>query len=100
MNFAKYLIFVLAGLSSLTHASPFHDPRAIDADPATSMDPIAPRLTGLGTHSLKVTTNNEDSQYFFNQGLRLTYGFNHSEALRSFKEAVRLDPNNAMAYWG
>jgi tetratricopeptide (TPR) repeat protein len=32
--------------------------------------------------------------------LRLTYGFNHSEALRSFKEAVRLDPNNAMAYWG
>jgi len=27
-------------------------------------------------------------------------GFNHSEALRSFKEAVRLDPNNAMAYWG
>ena len=30
----------------------------------------------------------------------MTLGFNHSEALRSFKEAIRLDPNNAMAYWG
>jgi tetratricopeptide (TPR) repeat protein len=47
-----------------------------------------------------VTTSSPDSQFFFDQGLRLTYGFNHSEALRSFKEAVRLDPDNAMAYWG
>jgi hypothetical protein len=30
----------------------------------------------------------------------LTYAFNHQEALRSFKEAVRHDPDCAMAYWG
>jgi tetratricopeptide (TPR) repeat protein len=30
----------------------------------------------------------------------LTYGFNHAEASRSFREAARLDPNCAMAYWG
>ncbi len=77
-----------------------HDPRAIAADPATADAPIAPRLEGLGDYSVEVTTDNEDSRFFFNQGLRLTYGFNHSEALRSFKEAVRLDPDNAMAYWG
>ncbi len=47
-----------------------------------------------------MTTSNPESQYFFDQGLRLTYGFNHSEALRAFKEAARLDPDNAMAYWG
>ncbi len=29
----------------------------------------------------------------------LVYGFNHAEATRSFQEAVRLDPNCAMAYW-
>jgi tetratricopeptide (TPR) repeat protein len=34
------------------------------------------------------------------QGMMLTYGFNHAEASRSFREAVRLDPNCAMAYWG
>ncbi|MCZ6889170.1 MAG: hypothetical protein O7H39_11800 [Gammaproteobacteria bacterium] len=77
-----------------------HDPRAVEADPSVASGPIAPRLEGLGDHAHGVTTRSEDSQYFFNQGLRLTYGFNHSEALRSFKEAVRLDPDNAMAYWG
>jgi hypothetical protein len=35
-----------------------------------------------------------------NQGLNLTYGFNHAEAGRSFREAARLDPDLAMAYWG
>ena len=78
----------------------FHDPRAPDPDPLTATEQIAPVLDGLGEHGFEVTTDSAESQYFFNQGLRLTYGFNHSEALRAFKEAIRLDPNNAMAYWG
>lgn len=77
-----------------------HDPIALSADPITATGSIAPILAGLGDHHIEVTTNSERSQYFFDQGYRLTLGFNHSEALRSFKEAVRLDPNNAMAYWG
>lgn len=77
-----------------------YDHRSFTADPATAKEPIAPRLSGLGDWSFKVTTDNADSQYFFDQGLRLTYGFNHSEALRAFKESARLDPSNAMAYWG
>lgn len=80
--------------------SQVHDPKALTADPLTASGPIAPKLTGLGDHHFEVTTNNPESQYFFDQGFRLTLGFNHSEALRAFKEAVRLDPNNAMAYWG
>ena len=35
-----------------------------------------------------------------NQGLNLAYGFNHAEAGRAFREAARLDPACAMAYWG
>ncbi len=34
------------------------------------------------------------------KGLMLAYGFNHAEAARSFREAARLDPECAMAYWG
>ena len=92
--------FLLLLLINSTAVAMIHDPRALAADPATATDPIAPRLQGLGDHTMAITTEVADSQYFFNQGLRLTYGFNHSEALRSFKEAVRLDPNNAMAHWG
>ncbi len=100
MKLVTVVMIVLVGWSSLSQAANIHDPRAINADPTKAQEPIAPRLEGLGTHSLLVSTDNKDSQYFFDQGLRLTYGFNHSEALRSFKEAARLDPKNAMAYWG
>ena len=61
---------------------------------------IAPRLQNLGDHKFPVTTNSARAQLFFNQGIILTYGFNHAEAARSFREAARLDPNLAMAYWG
>jgi tetratricopeptide (TPR) repeat protein len=77
-----------------------HDPRALDADPRLAAGQIAPVLEGLGEHHHAVTTKSERAQLFFDQGLRLTYGFNHQEALRAFKEAARLDPDCAMAYWG
>jgi tetratricopeptide (TPR) repeat protein len=61
---------------------------------------IAPRLQNLGFHKFPVTTSSGRAQLFINQGLMLTYGFNHAEAGRSFREAARLDPDCAMAYWG
>ena len=85
------IFFVLLANSGLSLAM-MHDSRALEADPSSATAPIAPRLAGLGEYSFPVTTSNAESQYFFNQGLRLTYAFNHSEALRAFKEAVRLDP--------
>ena len=93
-------ITAIVSFAALPGQSQVHDPRALTADPATALEPIAPLLEGLGDHHLAVTTSEPRSQQFFDQGLRLTYGFNHSEALRAFKEAARLDPDNAMAYWG
>jgi pimeloyl-ACP methyl ester carboxylesterase/tetratricopeptide (TPR) repeat protein len=61
---------------------------------------IAPELTGLGTLHMPVTTSVPGAQRFFDQGLRLLYAFNHAEAIRAFREAARLDPGLAMAYWG
>lgn len=61
---------------------------------------MAPLMENLGKYGMKVSTDVERTQLFFNQGLNLYYGFNHLEAYRSFKEAARLDPNCAMAYWG
>ena len=59
----------------------------------------APLLDGMGIHTHKVTTNRA-SQKYFNQGLILSFAFNHAESIRSFKAAQRLDPNCAMCYWG
>jgi tetratricopeptide (TPR) repeat protein len=60
----------------------------------------APLLQGLGKVSYPVTTKSPEAQKYFNQGLALTYGFNHGEAARSFKTAIKLDSTCAMAYWG
>jgi len=95
-----FIFLILLSFSAQTAMAQIHDPRALDADPSNAVKPIAPLLEGLGDYHFPVTTNSPESQRFIDQGLRLTYAFNHSEALRSFKEAARLDPQNAMAYWG
>ena len=59
-----------------------------------------PLYDGLGTSGREVTTDSELAQAYFDQGLALCWGFNHDEALRSFNEMARLDPDCAMAHWG
>jgi tetratricopeptide (TPR) repeat protein len=60
----------------------------------------APKLKGLDGIDFKISTKSKEAQQYFNQGMMLSYGFNHAEAARSFFEATRLDSACAMAYWG
>ena len=62
--------------------------------------PGAPVFTNLGAHRMPITTSNPQSQVFFDQGVNLLFAFNHAEAIRSFREAARLDPACAMCWWG
>jgi tetratricopeptide (TPR) repeat protein len=82
--------------------------RQIQGQPVTPMvlaalaaadNPTPPLWDNLGGHSYPITTAEPQAQRYFDQGLRLTYGFNHAEALRAFREAQRLDPTCAMCYW-
>lgn len=59
-----------------------------------------PLYQDLGTHHDPITTSLPVVQRYFDQGLRLYYAFNHQEAIRSFEEGARLDPDCAMCYWG
>src|SRR5688572_5024322 len=92
---------VVGGAAAQT-AAPSHkhydEPK--DAPAPAPGAPLAPRLQNLGVHTFPVSTKVERAQLFMNQGLNLTYGFNHAEAARAFAEAARLDPSLAMAYWG
>ena len=85
---------VTVGLACLCAAAP-----AAADSPVPASTP-APLFDNLGTHHHAVTTKSKQAQRYFDQGVRLIYGFNHDEAIRSFKEAARLDPQCAMAYWG
>lgn len=55
---------------------------------------------GMGPHTRPVDAAAPSAQQYFDQGLTWAYAFNHDEAIRSFREAARLDPNMAMAWWG
>jgi tetratricopeptide (TPR) repeat protein len=57
-------------------------------------------MPGLGNHHHPIWTKNADAQRFFDQGLTLIYGFNHDEAVRSFRRAAELDPQAPMPWWG
>lgn len=56
--------------------------------------------TDLGTHHRAISTKVPLAQQYFDQGLRLVYGFNHAEAIRSFTRAAELDPSCAICWWG
>ena len=99
---AALLISPVVGGAAAQTAAPSHkhydEPK--DVPPPAPGAPLAPRLQNLGVHTFPVSTKVARAQQFMNQGLNLTYGFNHAEAARAFAEAARLDPTLAMAYWG
>ena len=57
-------------------------------------------IPGSGTYSKKISTQNKETQQFFDQGLRLAWGFYFPESIASYLEAARHDPNHPMPYWG
>jgi tetratricopeptide (TPR) repeat protein len=61
---------------------------------------VAPLFDGMGNLHHPITTPSKVAQRYFDQGLTLSYAFNHPEAIRSFRGALKHDPHCAMAHWG
>ncbi len=59
-----------------------------------------PLYDTLGTLHHPITTRSQTAQAYFDQGLRFVFAFNHEEAINSFEEASRHDPDAPMPYWG
>ena len=53
-----------------------------------------------GNVSFPIKTDSEEAQKFFNQGIGQLHGFWTLEAERSFRQVLKLDPDNPMAYLG
>jgi tetratricopeptide (TPR) repeat protein len=63
-------------------------------------EPIQIFQTGLGTFSRAISSSNKEAQAFFDQGFQMMYSFAKPEAVRSFREAWKRDPECAICYWG
>ena len=82
----------------LLNAQEHHHPPGMPT--AESASAPTPLYENLGSLHHTVTTQSDKAQQYFDQGLRLTYAFNHDEAIKSFKQALVYDSTCAMCYWG
>src|SRR5436190_9840852 len=57
-------------------------------------------LQGIGEAHMPITTKNPEVQRWFDQGNALLHSFWDYEAERAFRWCLKLEPDNAMAYWG
>ncbi|MFC5552298.1 hypothetical protein [Massilia aerilata] len=80
-----------------TETRPFRPGQAL---PAAGDNAPPPLYKDLGKLHMPVTTSSPQAQAYFDQGLRLTFAFNHAEAQRAFRAAARIDPDCAMCHWG
>lgn len=74
--------------------------RATPGRVTTAAQDDPPLWANLGGLGYPITTSSTQAQRYFNQGLRLAYGFNHAEARRAFRKAQQLDAACAMCWWG
>jgi tetratricopeptide (TPR) repeat protein len=68
--------------------------------PPPEGEELAVLVEGSGTYTRPISTDSELAQQFFDQGLRLTWGYHFPEAVASHQEAARHDPDHPMIYWG
>ena len=93
--FAAALGFALASAACLAPATP-----ALAADSMTAPPAIAPLFDDRGDYHWAISTASPEAQRYFDQGMRLMFGFSLEEAERSFERAEALDSTCAMCAWG
>jgi hypothetical protein len=93
IGFATAALLACAAPGSATESTAAAGPQKNHSD-------TVPLYTNLGSHHKRISTKVPAAQQYFDQGLRLVYGFNHAEAIRSFTRAAELDSSCAMCYWG
>ena len=68
--------------------------------PESFSEPMPLFETALGDHHHPISSDNEKAQAYFDQGFRLMYAFGKEDAVRSFRESWKHDPDCAICYWG
>ncbi|WP_246373151.1 hypothetical protein [Marilutibacter spongiae] len=87
-------------LSTLTLLAVLVAAAGCDAPATREATDAPPLFEDFGSLHRDIGTDVDAAQRYFDQGLRMTYGFNHEAAGRAFAEAARLDPACAMCAWG
>src|SRR5436190_18059163 len=91
---------LLAGTASPAQQSPHEGHSNAGPVPLEILQRPVTLRTGIGELHEKVSTHSPEAQSFYDQGLAYVHSYVWIEAARSFHQALRLDPDLAMAYLG
>ena len=96
----RSLSLLFASLLYVGSCGPMHSagPEAAKT-PAEPAEHVPKLLAGVGSHRHPIATKSEAAQRYFDQGMVLTFGFNHFGAIDAFREAARQDPDCAICWW-
>ncbi len=87
-------------LQALLAAAPKTETAPFQPAPMKAAAGDVPVYPDLGRMSFKLARATPRVQAYFDQGLRLSFAFNHAEAQRAFQAAQKLDPGCALCFWG
>jgi tetratricopeptide (TPR) repeat protein len=76
-----------------------HDMSDMQPVPPPEKLPEPIHMTGIGNSHIKIKTTPE-AQAWFDQGLSLLHDFWDYESAKAFEQAIRVDPQCAMCWWG
>src|SRR5215207_7101754 len=93
----RLVLLTFLAAARLTAQEHHHPPATPTTESSSAQTPL---FDNLGTLHHTITTESELTQQYFDQGFRLTYAFNHDEAIKSFKQGLKSDSTCAMCYWG
>ena len=99
MRIRKALVALIIAAAPMMSATQSPAPPPI-APPPNAPPPVAPLLEGIGPLHFPISTVEPKAQRYFNQALTLAFGFNHAEAVRSFRAAAALDPTCGICFAG
>ena len=89
-------LFVLIGATVVAQ----HAQHSIPSVPQELLERRVAIRTGIGSAHDDAATKSKEAQAFYDQGLAYLHSYVWIEAARSFHEALRLDPNLALAHVG
>ena len=100
LTFYAQFLFVFSTLPAFAQREVHESHEVVGWVPSEILERPVSLRPDIGNFLEKVSTSSAQAQAFYDQGLNYVHSYVWIEAARSFHQALRLDPNLAMAYVG
>jgi tetratricopeptide (TPR) repeat protein len=95
----RFCLIVFLALGGYRATAQQHNMADMEMIPPPEQLPVPVKMDGIGNSHIAIKATPE-AQAWFDQGLSLMHDFWDYESAKAFEQAIRVDPNCAMCWWG